>query len=246
MFSEQNIFYFRLCDPFQKHLFQSVKNSHLHITIYREIFIKVFNTAKNTVIVPNFLVWKFCVKGQFCIVSGDSPKTMRKLCLSTKCPHQEITVFYALQVALCFLLFSEDVHQITVTNITTNSVKDSDIGEFDPEHAIDGDFSGLYHAARFDPVSPLNQKFIIKIDLGQPYSLRYFKYKIDDKQGFFLRIGGTTVKNDASYVGTYESSSNEKITFFKQELVTGQYAFLYTSAPPVAEFRLYEIEFFGI
>ena len=65
MFSEQNIFYFRLCDLFQKQLFRSIKNSHLYITIYREIFIKVFNTSKNTVILPNFLVWKFCGKGQF-------------------------------------------------------------------------------------------------------------------------------------------------------------------------------------
>ena len=36
-------------------------------------------TAKNTIVSPDFLLWKFCGKAQF---PGDSPKTMRKLCLS--------------------------------------------------------------------------------------------------------------------------------------------------------------------
>ena len=31
----------------------------------------------------------------FCIVLGKSPETMRKLCLSLKFPHHDITVFYA-------------------------------------------------------------------------------------------------------------------------------------------------------
>ena len=138
------------------------------------------------------------------------------------------------------------MHQITVTNITTNSIKNSNSSEFDPEHAIDGDFNGLYHAAIFYPVFPFNQNLDIKIDFGQPYSIRYFKYKIDDKQGFSLRIGGTTVKHDALFLGTYDSSSNEQVSFFRLELVKGQYAFLFTTEPPVAEFRLYEIQFFGI
>ena len=46
-------------------------------------------TLKNTVISPNFLVWKFW---------GDSPETMWKLCLSTNfhtIKLGEITVFYA-------------------------------------------------------------------------------------------------------------------------------------------------------
>ena len=37
----------------------------------------------------------------FCIVSGDSPKTMQKLCLATKFPHQElgkITVSFAVLI----------------------------------------------------------------------------------------------------------------------------------------------------
>ena len=46
--------------------------------------------AKNTVISPNFMVWKFCAKAQFPHSLGESPETMRKLCLSTKFPHQEI------------------------------------------------------------------------------------------------------------------------------------------------------------
>ena len=47
---------------------------------------------KNTVISPDFLMWKFCEK---------APKTMRKLCLSTKFSHQqigEITVFFRREV----------------------------------------------------------------------------------------------------------------------------------------------------
>ena len=36
------------------------------------------------------MVWKFCGQHSFCIVSGESPKTMWKLCLSTKLPHHEI------------------------------------------------------------------------------------------------------------------------------------------------------------
>ena len=47
-------------------------------------------TTKISVISPNLLVWKFCGKAQFPIVSGDSPETMRKLCLSAKVPYQEI------------------------------------------------------------------------------------------------------------------------------------------------------------
>ena len=42
-------------------------------------------TAKNIVISPYFLVWKFCGKAQF-----RHSFRMRKLCLSTKFPHQEI------------------------------------------------------------------------------------------------------------------------------------------------------------
>ena len=53
------------------------------------------NTAKNTVI-----LWcgNFMERHSFCIVSGESPKTMRKLCLSTKFPQRKlgkITVFQA-------------------------------------------------------------------------------------------------------------------------------------------------------
>ena len=32
--------------------------------------------AKNTVISPNFMVWEFCGKAKFRIVSGDSPETI--------------------------------------------------------------------------------------------------------------------------------------------------------------------------
>ena len=51
------------------------------------------NTAKNTVILPDFLVWKFCRKAQF-------PQPIRpKLCgncLSAKFPHEEIRWNYGI------------------------------------------------------------------------------------------------------------------------------------------------------
>ena len=64
------------------------KNVHL---IYKKFLLDFYwdegerkrNTAKNTVISPNFLVRKFCENAQF-------PEIMQKLCLSTKFPHQEI------------------------------------------------------------------------------------------------------------------------------------------------------------
>ena len=50
-----------------------------------------FITAKNTVISPNFLVQKFCGKEQFPHSFGRFARNMRKLFLSTKFPHQEIS-----------------------------------------------------------------------------------------------------------------------------------------------------------
>ena len=46
----------------------------------------VGDTVKNTIISPNFLVWKFCGKAQFPHSFG----RMRKLCFSTKFPYHEI------------------------------------------------------------------------------------------------------------------------------------------------------------
>ena len=40
-----------------------IKNNELRLMVFRRTF-ELF-TAKNTVISPNFLVWKFCGKGQF-------------------------------------------------------------------------------------------------------------------------------------------------------------------------------------
>ena len=51
----------------------------------------LFITAKNTVISPNFLVQKFCGKEQFPHSFGRFARTVRKLFLSTKFPHQEIS-----------------------------------------------------------------------------------------------------------------------------------------------------------
>ena len=58
------------------------------LTVYEGLLRKSPNafTAKNTVISPDFLVWKFCGKAQF--------PHMRKLCLSAKYPHHEISWNY--------------------------------------------------------------------------------------------------------------------------------------------------------
>ena len=42
------------------------------------------------------MVWKVCGQHSFCIVSGESPETMWKLCLSTKLPHHEIRWNYGI------------------------------------------------------------------------------------------------------------------------------------------------------
>ena len=55
-----------------------------------EIYKAIHNTAKNIVISPSFLVWKFCGRHSFRIVLGESCETMRKLCLFTKFTHQQI------------------------------------------------------------------------------------------------------------------------------------------------------------
>ena len=54
-------------------------------------------TTKNTVISPNFLVWKFCG-----IAVSYSPKTLRKLSLSTKFPHQEIRLDWSIFRSVVF------------------------------------------------------------------------------------------------------------------------------------------------
>ena len=48
-------------------------------------------------ILPNFPVWKFVERQSFCIVSGNSPETLRKLRLPTNFHDRklvEITIFY--------------------------------------------------------------------------------------------------------------------------------------------------------
>ena len=107
-----------------------------------------------------------------------------------------------------FFFISEDSHQIAATEITTNSISNSDSGEFDPQHAIDGNFNGLYHADRFDPSSTYDQTFTIKVDFGKAYLIRCFKYKTENEQEFALRIGASK-QNDVWFAGSgYTSASN--------------------------------------
>ena len=56
----------------------------------------LINTAKNIVISRNFLCGNFVKRSSFLKVSGDSSETMRKLCLSSKFPHQEIRWNYGI------------------------------------------------------------------------------------------------------------------------------------------------------
>ena len=57
---------------------QGWDHAKLGTLFYNKNVLKVKDTAKNTVISPEFLVWKFC------------GKAMRRLCRSGKFPHQEI------------------------------------------------------------------------------------------------------------------------------------------------------------
>ena len=72
----------------------------------------------NTVISPNFLLWTFCERHSFPRVSGDSPKTLRKLCLSAKFPHQEIRWNYGIlrSVSFCKCKFEWRISQILLLN----------------------------------------------------------------------------------------------------------------------------------
>ena len=79
-----------------EHFCKKVKSLYLLAIFSKnlsQVFDRVVNTpvtVKNTVILPNFVVWKFCEKAQFPPSLGRYGKTMRKLCLSIKFPHQEI------------------------------------------------------------------------------------------------------------------------------------------------------------
>ena len=64
---------------------------------------------------PNFMVWKFVGRHSFHIVSGDSPETMRKLCLSTKFPHHEIRLI----TVFCAVLNNEKSEVINPLNVTS-------------------------------------------------------------------------------------------------------------------------------
>ena len=54
------------------------------------------STPENTKILSYLLVWKVCAKAQFPRSFGLFPKTLRKLCVSTKFPHQQIRYNYGI------------------------------------------------------------------------------------------------------------------------------------------------------
>ena len=63
----------------------------------------MITTAKNTLISPNFLLWKFLERHSLRRVSDDSPETLGKMCLSTKFPHQVIGRNYGILRSVPFL-----------------------------------------------------------------------------------------------------------------------------------------------
>ena len=77
------------------------------------------NTMNTIMISPNFLVLKFCRKTQLPPSFGESPETMRKPCLSTKCPPQTLgettilfVVFTDIKLALSIIKCSHNMNQI--------------------------------------------------------------------------------------------------------------------------------------
>ena len=87
----------------------SSKYLFLHFILQRWFFLFDFSgtktfTAKNTVISPDFLVWKFSAEKLW-------PETMRKLRLSSKFPHQEIRWNYR--------IFRSDFIQAIITFVGT-------------------------------------------------------------------------------------------------------------------------------
>ena len=69
------------------------EDSNIHILSYFNM--KIHNTAKNNVISPNLLVWKFCGKHSFHIVSGDSSKIIKNGAFH-KISHEEISWHYGI------------------------------------------------------------------------------------------------------------------------------------------------------
>ena len=71
-------------------------NYWFFVIVSGNAFTPLLFTAKNAVILPNFIEWKFVESHSFRIVSAESPETMQKLCFSTKFSHQEIRRNYGI------------------------------------------------------------------------------------------------------------------------------------------------------
>ena len=71
----------------------------------------------NSEVSPNFLVWKLCGRAQFLQSLRCIARTLRKLCLSTKFPYQEIgeySVFYAVSKIKSTLKFLKHASALIV------------------------------------------------------------------------------------------------------------------------------------
>ena len=74
------------------------------------------NTAKNTVISPNFLVWKFCGKVQFLNHFGRFSRNYAETVPSHKIPHQEIRWNYAFFASCFFIRHGEYTSSFPIIN----------------------------------------------------------------------------------------------------------------------------------
>ena len=98
-FIEKNSFSFQIKPKSDEYQYTKCRNLVLfQISI-------VDSTAKNTVISPNFLVWKFCGKEQFPHSFGQFARNYTELFLSTKFPHQQIKWNYGIFCSVLIKIF---------------------------------------------------------------------------------------------------------------------------------------------
>ena len=83
-------------------------------------------TTKNSVISSNFLVLRFCGKAQF---PHSFPETMRKLCLSTKFPHQKIRWNYGI-----FRSALMNLRYFSYIELDTNQISHQYLYDYCPSH----------------------------------------------------------------------------------------------------------------
>ena len=134
-------------------------------------------------------------------------------------------------------------------SVSSSSTKESPDNRYNPTYAIDGDFSSLYFTPVFDSSIRDKQPFWVKVRFNGAYYIRYVKYKVREHSFFYIRIGaiGAYTAVWKNYLaGWFYGRDNEKLmTLAAAEMFKGEWAFLLHD-DPANEFRLYEIQFWGI